>query len=80
MFGRGTAGDVVRVWKRTALHLSQHTLLIQEGLQEACITVKLHQVKDLQMGKQKDKKNGKSRSTLYGDGLHPVSESTYSAL
>lgn len=47
MFGRGAAGDLVGVWKRTPLNFCKHTFLIQVGLEEACVTVKLHQVKDL---------------------------------
>lgn len=63
MFGRGTAGDVVWVWERTALHFSQHTLLIEEGFQEARVTVKLHQVKDLRIGRQKDR-NGRNEKKI----------------
>ena len=53
VLGRGgAAGDLVGVWQRAALHLRQHTLLVQSGLEEAGVAVELHQVKDLQGGGQ----------------------------
>lgn len=42
VFGGGTAGDVVRVRQGPALHFCQHTLLVQQRLEEARVAVKLH--------------------------------------
>lgn len=53
MFGGGAAGDVVRVRQRSTLHLSQHALLVQQRLEEACVAVKLHQVEDLRKRKER---------------------------
>lgn len=51
MFGRRwTAGDLVGVWQGEAVHLSTHTLLVEGGLQESGVAVKLHQVEDLRTG------------------------------
>lgn len=47
VFGGRTAGDVVRVGQGPALHFCQHTLLVQQRLEEACVAVKLHEVEDL---------------------------------
>ena len=52
VFGGGAAGDVVRVRQRPALHLRQHTLLVEQRLEEPCVAVKLHQVEDLQKRKE----------------------------
>lgn len=45
--GRWTAGNLVGVRQRSAIHLSTHTLLVKGGLEESRVTVKLHQVEDL---------------------------------
>lgn len=47
MFGCGAAGDVVRVRQGPPLHLGQHTLLVQQRLEEPRVAVELHQVEDL---------------------------------
>lgn len=47
VFGGGATGNVVRVRQRPPLHLSKHTLLVQQGLKEPCVAVELHQVIDL---------------------------------
>lgn len=47
VLGGGTAGDVVRVRQRPALHFRQHTLLVQQRLEKACVAVELHEVEDL---------------------------------
>lgn len=53
VLGGGAAGDVVRVRQRPALHLCQHTLLVQTRLEEPRVAVKLHQVKNLNEGKKR---------------------------
>lgn len=47
--GRRTAGDLVGVRQRPSVHLGAHALLVKGGLEEARITVELHQVEDLWM-------------------------------
>lgn len=47
VLGGGAAGHVLRVGQRAALHLRQDALLVQLGLEEAGVAVKLHQVEDL---------------------------------
>ncbi len=47
VFGSRAAGDVVGVRQRPPLHLCQHTLPVQQRLQESCVAVELHQVEDL---------------------------------
>ena len=47
VFGSGAAGDVIRIRQRPALHLCQHTLLVQQRLEEPCVAVELHEVEDL---------------------------------
>ena len=55
VFGGGAAGNVVGVRQGPALHLGQHTLLEQQGLEEACVAVELHQVIDLKGGKRRER-------------------------
>ena len=57
MFRGGTAGDVVGVRQGPPLHLCQHTLLVEQGLEEPRVAVELHQVEDL-------KKGGKGRKVV----------------
>lgn len=57
VFGGGAAGNVVGVRQGPALHLSQHTLLEQQGLEEACVAVEFHQVIDLKGGKRRERNN-----------------------
>lgn len=45
--GGGTAGHLVGVGQGSSLHFSQHALLVERGLEEACIAVELHQIEDL---------------------------------
>ena len=61
--GGGAAGDLVRVGQRAALHLSQHTLLVQRGLEEPGVAVELHQVKDLQreIGRERERERESKR-------------------
>lgn len=55
VFGGGATGNVVRVRQRPPLHLSKHTLLVQQGLKEPCVAVKLHQVIDLKGVNRKER-------------------------
>lgn len=50
VFRGGTAGDMVGVRQGPPLHLCQHTLLVEQGLEEPCVAVELHQVEDLKRG------------------------------
>lgn len=42
VFGGGATGNVVGVRQGPPLHLSQHTLLVQQGFKEPCVAVELH--------------------------------------
>lgn len=48
MLGGWAAGHLLRVGQGAALHLGQDALLVQLGLQEARVAIKLHQVENLQ--------------------------------
>lgn len=60
--GGRAAGDLVRVWQGSAIQLGVHALLVQGGLEEPGVAVKLHQVENLRgkkITKQKlSEKNG----------------------
>lgn len=45
--GGRAAGDLVRVWQGSAIQLGVHALLVQGGLEEPGVAVKLHQVENL---------------------------------
>ena len=66
--GGGAAGDLVRVGQRAALHLGQHALLVQRGLEEPGVAVELHQVEDLQREKRgKKRKSGERWKRAMGE-------------
>lgn len=52
--GRGTAGDLVRIRQGSAVHLGAHALLVEGGLEESRVAVKLHQVEDLWVWENKE--------------------------
>lgn len=47
MLGGRAAGHLLWVGQGAALHLRQDALLVQLGLQEARVAVKLHQIENL---------------------------------
>ena len=74
-WGRWTAGDLVGVRQGSAVHLSTHALLVKGGLEEAWVTVKLHQVEDLRTWRKKSgvwvnkqQKAGERRGVSESDG------------
>ncbi len=68
VFGSRAAGDVVGVRQGPPLHLCQHTLPVQQRLEEACVAVELHQVEDLKgREKRKDTISGQQKIQIWNE-------------
>lgn len=66
---RRTAGDLVGVWQGSAIYLSTNTLFVKGGLEESRVTVKLHQVEDLQAWRTKEGCLQVNKQRLMGERL-----------
>lgn len=53
--GQGRFTELAELWQRSTLHISQHAILIELWANESGVAVKLHQLKDLWVERERKK-------------------------